>query len=143
MAQLAAETAEKVAAGQARVVFWDDIKHNPPRQLKVSPLAMVPHKSRKWRTILDMSFRLRLSPGELVPSVNKNTSRTAPRGSIEPDEKVFAAKFDIKDGFLRLDCEEGEEWNFAFVLPRRPGVCRGPHWRACGPQVPRAHSGVS
>lgn len=29
------------------------------------------------------------------------------------DEKVFMAKKDIKDGFWRLDCQEGEEWNFA------------------------------
>ena len=27
------------------------------------------------------------------------------------------AKWDIKDGFWRLDCEAGEEWNFAYVLP--------------------------
>ena len=31
------------------------------------------------------------------------------------------AKWDIKDGFWRLDCEEGKEWNFAFVLPQPPG----------------------
>ena len=57
-AQLSAETAEKVAAGQARIVLWDAIKNDPPAQLKVSPIAMVPHKSRKWRAILDLSFRL-------------------------------------------------------------------------------------
>ncbi len=28
------------------------------------------------------------------------------------------AKFDIKDGFWRLDCQEGEEYNFAYVLPQ-------------------------
>ena len=33
------------------------------------------------------------------------------------DEKVFMAKWDIKDGFWRLDYKEGEEWNFAYVLP--------------------------
>lgn len=27
------------------------------------------------------------------------------------------AKWDIKDGFWRLDCAEGEEWNFCYVLP--------------------------
>ncbi len=31
------------------------------------------------------------------------------------------AKWDIKDGFWRLDCEEGEEWNFAYVLPNSDG----------------------
>ena len=27
------------------------------------------------------------------------------------------AKWDIKDGFWRLDCEAGQEWNFCYVLP--------------------------
>jgi len=31
------------------------------------------------------------------------------------------AKWDIKDGFWRLDAEEGAEWNFSYVLPRHPG----------------------
>jgi hypothetical protein len=40
------ETREKVNAGQAKIVNWDDIKDNPPPQLKVSPIAAIPHKSR-------------------------------------------------------------------------------------------------
>ena len=31
------------------------------------------------------------------------------------------AKWDIKDGFWCLDCEEGEEWNFAYILPDHSG----------------------
>ena len=31
------------------------------------------------------------------------------------------AKWDIKDGFWRMDCTEGEEWNFAYVLPQKEG----------------------
>jgi hypothetical protein len=31
------------------------------------------------------------------------------------------AKWDIKDGFWRMDCEEGEEYNFAYVLPQEEG----------------------
>jgi hypothetical protein len=45
MEQLRLEVAEKVAAKQARLVAWDSIKHNFPPQLKVSPIAMIPHKS--------------------------------------------------------------------------------------------------
>ena len=117
MAQLADEAAEKVRKGQARVVLWDDIRHNLPAQLKVSPIAMVPHKSRKWRAILDLSFRLRLKQGGTVPSVNENTEKTAPKGALDqlghslqriihafaeakPDDQVFMAKWDVKDGFL-------------------------------------------
>jgi hypothetical protein len=39
----------------------------------------------------------------------------------DKDAKIFMAKFDIKDGFWRLDCQEGEQWNFAYVLPQKEG----------------------
>ncbi len=35
------------------------------------------------------------------------------------ETKVFMAKWDIKDGFWCMDCADGEEWNFAYILPRR------------------------
>ena len=136
---LAEEVAVKEKQGQCRVISWEDIKHNPPKQLKVSPIAMIPHKSRKFRAILDLSFSLRLENGESIPAVNESLVRTAPKGAIDqlgyslqriihafaqahPDEKIFMAKWDIKDGFWRLDCEEGEEWNFAYVLPQEEGM---------------------
>jgi hypothetical protein len=87
---------------------------------------------------LDLSFSLRLEDGTRIPSVNENTVKTAPAGSIDQiahslariihafastakDEKVMMAKWDIKDGFWRLDCREGEEWNFGYVLPSLDG----------------------
>jgi hypothetical protein len=76
--QLETEIAEKVKVGQCKVILWDDIKDNPPEQLKISPLAMVPHKSRAFRAILDLSFRLRLKDGSEVPSVNEATTLEAP-----------------------------------------------------------------
>ena len=99
---------------------------------------MILHKSRGFRAILDLSFRLRLSTGGQLPSVNEATTLHAPRGAIdqlghalsriihtfaeaEPDAAIFMAKFDIKDGFWRLDCAAGEEWNFAYVMPQPPG----------------------
>ena len=33
---------------------------------------------------------------------------------------IFQAKWDIKDGFWRLDCKEEDEWNFCYVLPQKP-----------------------
>jgi hypothetical protein len=36
----------------------------------------------------------------------------------DEDAKIFMAKYDIKDGFWRLDCQEG---NFAYVLPQEEG----------------------
>jgi hypothetical protein len=31
------------------------------------------------------------------------------------------AKWDIKDGFWRLNAKTGDEWNFTYVLPQPPG----------------------
>ena len=138
MEQLEREVEDKVKKNQCRVVLWDDIKENPPEQLKVSPIAMIPHKSRMFRAILDLSFAVKLKSGERLSSVNESSEKQASRGAIDQlghslqriihafaqageDEKVFMAKWDIKDGFWRLDCQEGEEWNFAYVLPQRPG----------------------
>jgi hypothetical protein len=136
--QLKAEIEDKVRVGQCKVVLWDEIKENPPEQLKISPLAMIPHKSRGFRAILDLSFRLRLQDGSHIPSVNESTTLEAPAAAIDQmghalqriihafaetdeDAKVFMAKYDIKDGFWRLDFQQGEEWNFAYVLPQEEG----------------------
>ena len=83
IAQLEGEIADKVKAKQCKVVLWDDIKDNPPEQLKISPLAMIPHKSRKYRAILDLSFRIKLKNGKEVPSVNEGTTLEAPAGAID------------------------------------------------------------
>jgi hypothetical protein len=40
---------------------------------------------------------------------------------MDEDAKIFMAKYDIKDGFWWLDCQEGKEWNFAYVLPQEDG----------------------
>ena len=34
---------------------------------------------------------------------------------------ITFSKLDIKDGFWRMTSAEGEEWNFAYVLPSNPG----------------------
>lgn len=114
------------------------IKDNPPKELKISPIAMIPHKSRLFRAMLDLSFSIRLQDGSEVPSVNESSTKTAPQGAIDQmghslqriihafaqadaDAKVFMSKWDIKDGFWRLCAQEGEEWNFCYVLPQPEG----------------------
>ena len=32
------------------------------------------------------------------------------------------AKWDVKDGFWRLQCQHGEEYNLAYVLPQQKGA---------------------
>ena len=134
----ATEIQEKIRTQQARLVMWDDIKDDPPPQLKISPIAAIPHKSKAFRSILDLSFRLRLKNGGVLAAVNDTTIKSAPKGAIDQlgecltrvihafaeaddDAKIFMAKWDIKDGFWRMDCREGEEWNFAYVLPQPEG----------------------
>ena len=57
------EVDNKVVKGQVRAVLWDDMKDNHPRQLKVSSVAAIPHKSRAYRSILYLSFVLWLEDG--------------------------------------------------------------------------------
>ena len=52
----AQEIKEKVRTNQARVVAWDTIKDSPPMELKISPIATIPHKSKAFWLILDLSF---------------------------------------------------------------------------------------
>ncbi len=131
---------KKVNAGQSKTIQWDDIKDNPPAQLKILSIAAIPHKLRGFRSILDLLFSLRLKNGSILSSVNDTTIKTAPKGALDqlghalsqiihaftesndtPDAKIFMAKWDVKDGFWRMMCKEGEEWNFAYVLPQRAG----------------------
>jgi len=70
--------------------------------------------------------------------VNNTTEKAAAAGAIdqigeclsriihafaEADDEanIFMAKWDIKDGFWRMDCAAGEEWNFTYVLPQEEG----------------------
>ena len=132
--QLREETEEKVTQGYAKVVRWSELKDNPPTKLKISPVAMIPHKSRKYRCILDLSFELRYM-GQLLTSVNDATTKQAPQEAMgelgtvlerlidavahanPQDGDIRFSKLDIKDGFWRMNVEEGAEWNFAYVLP--------------------------
>ena len=43
-----ADVAEKVKSGQAKLVAWESIKNNPPAELKISPIAAKPHKSKQF-----------------------------------------------------------------------------------------------
>ena len=132
--QLREETVDKVKHGYARVVRWKDIKHDMPKNLKLSPVAMIPHKSKPFRCILDLSFKLK-HKGKCYPSVNENTNpmskqqSMAQLGSVlkriicqmarhyDPNHPFQFAKLDIKDGFWRMAVSDTDAWNFCYVLP--------------------------
>ena len=76
------ETKEKVENHYARIVNWKDIKDNLPPNLKISPVAMVPHKSKSFRCILDLTFRMKKSDGAFWDSVNSKTTKLAPQQTM-------------------------------------------------------------
>ncbi len=80
-----------------------------------------------------------LNDGQSIPAVNDTTTKTAPHASVDQlghshsrlihafaeasdNDKIFMAKWDIKDGFWCLNCQVGEEYNFAYVLPQAEGA---------------------
>ena len=98
---------------------------------------MIPHKSRKFRAILDLSYTIKLMERR-IEAVNDTTTKTAPQGAMdqmghvldriiyafaeaEEDDIIFQGKTDVKDGFWRCVAEDGHEWNFAYVLPQKEG----------------------
>ncbi len=137
IAHFKGEVEEKVRIGQAILVAWDSIKDNPPPELKISPIAAIPQKSKQYCSILDLTFHLQLQQGGVLPSVNETTVKTAPKGAIdrlghsltriihafaetEEDACIFMAKWDRKDGFWQVDAKDGPEWSFVYVLLQLP-----------------------
>jgi hypothetical protein len=75
-AALREETLRKIEQGFAKKVRYGDIKNAFPKQLKVSPVAAIPHKSKSYRVILDLSFNL-LMNSIFLKSVNETTQEMA------------------------------------------------------------------
>ncbi len=133
------ETKEKVKNSFAKVVRWKDIKTDLPSNFKLSPVAMVPHKSKLFRVILDLTFQLKKEDGSLWPSVNSATTKHAEQNSMgqlgsvvrrlialmadhyDPSKPFAFSKLDIKDGFWRLAVSDSDAWNFCYVLPKDGG----------------------
>ena len=128
------ETKDKIKEDYAIVKRWGDIKNNIPAKLKISPVAMVPHKSKKFRCILDLSFGMRIK-NKRHKSVNETTSPKSRDEAMlqlgqtirriiytmecnrRKDRDFYFTKLDIKDGFWRLAVNNDDAWNFAYVLP--------------------------
>ena len=134
---LVQEAEEKEKDGFVKIITWGSIKDKIPKKLKLSPIAMIPHKSRKFRAILDLSFHLRTTgktqkPG---PSVNDATTKLsnpdamnelgnalkrilARMADAQKDKKqLWFAKLDIKDGFWRMIVNDHDAWNFCYAIP--------------------------
>lgn len=128
------ETMDKIKSGYARKIKWGVLRKNRPKKLKISPVAAIPHKSRLFRTILDLSFRLKYK-GKKLPSVNSASKLLAPAEAMtqlghcinriihtlatnyDPENPFLFAKLDIKDGFWRMAVSDDDAWNFCYVMP--------------------------
>jgi hypothetical protein len=64
---------QKVAKGQTRIVIWEAIWHNLCKEIKISPIAMIPHKLQGYRAIFDLSYNIWLHDHrlDLVNELNK------------------------------------------------------------------------
>ena len=95
---------------------------------------MIPHKSRSYRCILDLSFQLKVNKKK-ISSVNLGTTLKVPQKSMahlgmvikrlillmadnyDTNLPFMFSKCDIKDGFWRMVVSRLDAWNFAYVLP--------------------------
>ena len=81
--------------GFSEMVYWDEIKGKLGsaqwQHLKISSIFMIPHKSRKYRAILDLSFIIKIF-GMEIPPVNKLTSISAPQESMQQPGNVIPIK---------------------------------------------------
>ena len=115
------EARDKEKEGFVKIITWGSIKNNIPKKLNLSPIAMIPHKSRKFRAILSLSFHLRTAAETPKgTSVNEWTTILSNRDAMNQlgntlqrilatlataqtqDKKFWFAKLDIKDGFWLL-----------------------------------------
>ena len=86
--ELLKETVEKVKKGFTNIIRYWNIKDRLPEYLKISPVAMIPHKSRRFRCILDLSFCLTID-GTKIPSINSKTTQKASENSMNKLGRVL------------------------------------------------------
>jgi hypothetical protein len=62
---------------------------------------------------------VKLAPQHALDQLKHALSRIIHAFSDSEDNtKIFIAKWDMKDGFWQMNCEKGEEYHFAYVLPQ-------------------------
>ena len=136
------DIAYQIKAGFCRVFLWDDIVRMRPKNLKISPVAVVPQVNRRGRIILDLSFPVYQDIDGVMTvtqkSVNDSTVLQAPSQSVkeigkvlprllqfmhdtDPGLHILFSKLDISDGFWRLIVRLADSFNFAYVLPQHAG----------------------
>jgi hypothetical protein len=132
----------QIKAGFCRVFLWDDIVKMRPKNLKISPVAVVSQVNRCGRIILDLSFPVYQEINGIITvtqkSVNKSTVLQAPSQSVKeigkvlprllqymhdtpPGLHILFSKLDISNEFWCLIVHLADSFNFAYVLPQPDG----------------------
>ena len=135
------EVLEKVEQGFIKLVPWrilrELIKQGCHTNTKISPIAAIPHKSRLYHMILDLSHKGQGQRGQsIVTAVNELTNQqAAPLASMdqlgkvlpriiltialapETDGPLLFCKINIKDGFWCMCVPANHEHQFCYVLP--------------------------
>ena len=74
--QLRQETEDKAKHKYAIIVKWGYKKNDIPKKPKMSPVAMIPQKSKPFRCIMDILFTM-FHKGVKISCVNKKTHKMA------------------------------------------------------------------
>ena len=129
--QLQANTKDKVKHHYDCVIKWKEIKDNLLPKLKINPVAMIPHKSKAFRCILNLSFNIKYK-GRILKSVNKATTKMVHHATMtqlgsalkqivalvaNTNSPFYFTKLDIKDGFWQMAVSNNFAWNFCYMLP--------------------------
>ena len=75
------DTKEKFANVYSKEIIYGELKKNLPKKLIMSSVDMIPHKSRSYRTILQLSFHIG-HRGTLIQLENSATVKHAPSESM-------------------------------------------------------------
>ena len=130
-AALREETLDQEKNGFVKLITLEELRTMAPPHVKISPAAAIPHKTRMFRKLLDLSWAAK-GTTSVNASTNQNQApkiamsqlgKVLPRlihalASAEPTTILLMAKLDIKDGFWRIVVEPNGAWNFAYVLPQ-------------------------
>ena len=87
--QFCQEAAAKEQQGFCWIVWWKNVRRNPPQNLTILPLVMVPHKSLSWRAILDLLFELTVNRQKLL-LVNDTSKALVPAAALDQMGEVLS-----------------------------------------------------
>ena len=120
-------------------MLWSDLQKLRPKNLKISPVAVVPQVGRRGRIILDLSFPVYQKDKHSVAtviqqSVNDTIVLNGPKVPVKeidkvlpwllrymkevpPEQWILFSKLDNSDSFWQLIVRGNDCYNFAYVLP--------------------------